>query len=114
MIRKWQSKVFGHLVASGEGGQLREPSDDMRLNSGQGARKKFPFKKCLRNFVLSFPYTQLDSLIELEGSPPRAAKAEGEYRPAQKTEMKRSFQSAPKIPMQLISGGNTLVTPNRH
>jgi hypothetical protein len=28
--------------------------------------------------------------------------------------MKRSFQSAAKIPMQLISGGNTLVTPNRH
>jgi hypothetical protein len=28
--------------------------------------------------------------------------------------MKRSFQSVAKIPMQLISGGNTLVTPNRH
>ena len=28
--------------------------------------------------------------------------------------MKRSFQSASKIPMQLISGGNALVTPNRH
>jgi len=28
--------------------------------------------------------------------------------------MKRSFQSAPKIPLQLISAGNALVTPNRH
>jgi hypothetical protein len=28
--------------------------------------------------------------------------------------MKRSFQSAPKIPTQLISGENTLVTPDRH
>jgi len=28
--------------------------------------------------------------------------------------MNRSFQSAPKIPMQLILGGNTPITPNRH
>src|ERR1700757_3811722 len=28
--------------------------------------------------------------------------------------MKRLFQSAPKIPMQLISAGNTRVTPNWH
>jgi hypothetical protein len=28
--------------------------------------------------------------------------------------MKRPFQSAPKTPVQLISGGNALVTPNRH
>jgi hypothetical protein len=28
--------------------------------------------------------------------------------------MKRSFQSAPKIPPQIMSGGNILVTPNRH
>jgi hypothetical protein len=30
IIRKWQREVFGHLAASGEGGQLREPSDDKR------------------------------------------------------------------------------------
>jgi hypothetical protein len=27
IIRKWQSEVSGHLAASGERGQLREPSD---------------------------------------------------------------------------------------
>ena len=33
---------------------------------------------------------------------------------AENPEMNRSFQSAPKTPVQLISGGNTVVKPKRH
>jgi hypothetical protein len=78
-----------------------------------GARKKFPSKECRRNFVLSFPYMQLDSLVELEGSPRAPLRLKENIGRAENKD-EEPFHSASKIPMQLISGGNTLVTPNRH
>jgi fermentation-respiration switch protein FrsA (DUF1100 family) len=78
-----------------------------------GACKKFPSKECRRNFVLSFPYTQLDSLVELEGSPRAPLRLKENIGRAENRD-EAPFHSASKIPMQLISGGNTLVTPNRH
>jgi hypothetical protein len=47
-------------------------------------RERRPLPKNRRNFVLSFLYTQVHGLVELKGSPPRVAKAEGEYRARRK------------------------------
>jgi hypothetical protein len=64
---------------------------------------------------LPFPFriTQLDGLIELEGSPHAPLRLKENIGRAENRD-ETPFQSASKIPMQLISGGNTLVTPNRH
>ena len=63
IIRKWQSKVFGHLAASGERGQLREPSDDKRSFSAPLIARKDLLRKHCRLGLYSRARENFEKLI---------------------------------------------------
>ena len=62
---------------------------------------------------MSLP-SRITSWINLGGTASARLRLKENIGRAENPQMNRSFQSAPETPVQLISGGNTLVEPKRH